>query len=884
MDTGLFMRLLRLKIILGLICTLGILRMQGQTVDSIPITQNSGQLAFSPDALNAIVYYQARDSQWFDVVGRRVHLYGKAQVKYQDIQLKAGYIIFDWNTNSVHAKSYPDSSGNLAGFPEFNDASSSFTCKELSYQFRTRKGIVTEGRSKEKDLFVIASKAKYIGAEKDSSSHGNDFVYSKNALITTCDDPHPHFGIRSTKQKVIPDKLVVIGPSHLEISNVPTPIWLPFGFFPITPKQKSGIIFPRDYEFGSDLGIGLKNVGYYFALGDKMDLSVIGSVYSRGSWSIEAKPRYQNRYRYSGSLEIGYSDIVTESTSDLSKSHKESWKFRWDHRRDVKANPFNAFNAHVNIDLNKYSSTNYTDVFNTLNNQFGSSVYFSRSIPGKIWSFDMGLNHTQNTSTRAIQIDFPKFNFNIRTIQPFKRKSKIGASSWYENINVNYSANVQATLATYDSILFAKESLDKIRSGVRQTINVDLSTRFLKYFTFTPRLNYIEVWNGQTIHREQSSMAKYRIDSIFNSDKMFLGLDSTLISYGDEVTRLNREFGAFRTYQVSANVTTKIYGNLQLKKGWLKGFRHTITPSFGISFTPDYLNPSLGYFQEYSYRAIPDTIFQRKYSKFENSLFGSPPQSKRALSLNYSFNNILEGKYYSKRDSMDKKFKIVDVFSINGNYNISADSFNFSPLSVQLSKSFFKGFSRLSLDLNYQFYDQDPVTGRPINKLLVKEKNQLFRLTSGSLRSNIDFTTADIIHLFSSSKKQETSGNSLRSFYSLWEKINVNYYAQATLIRNATIDTLFLSAHNLNFAIEIPITKKWNVRINNVGYDFLNKGLTYADFGFTRNLHCWELGLNWHPDQGVYFFHLRVNPGSLEFLDLPYNRNQFNNRAVFPKF
>ena len=61
--------------------------------------------------------------------------------------------------------------------------------------------------------------------------------------------------------------------------------------------------------------------------------------------------------------------------------------------------------------------------------------------------------------------------------------------------------------------------------------------------------------------------------------------------------------------------------------------------------------------------------------------------------------------------------------------------------------------------------------------------------------------------------------------------------------------------------------------VGNIGYDFVQKQLTYPDFSFSRDLHCWEMGMSWQPVRGTYAFYLRVKPGTLDFIKVPYQQN-----------
>ena len=131
----------------------------------------------SNDGLDAEVAYSAKDSMWFDVVNKQVHLYGGASVKYTTLDIKAGYILLDYAKNEISAEQLRDTSGQLVGLPEFDDGQQKFTATRLRYNFKTRKGIIYEARTQQEDMYVLGSKAKFIGsASADTSQRSNNIT------------------------------------------------------------------------------------------------------------------------------------------------------------------------------------------------------------------------------------------------------------------------------------------------------------------------------------------------------------------------------------------------------------------------------------------------------------------------------------------------------------------------------------------------------------------------------------------------------------------------------------------------------------------------------------------------------------------------------------
>jgi hypothetical protein len=386
-----------------------------------------GGFRISEDTLEAEVQRQARDSSIYDNVAKKAYLYGDASVSYQDIQLTAGLIVFEWENDIVLAKPFPDSSGRLAGFPSFQDGEQQFTADSIKYNFKTGKGIVYDVRTSQDDIYIIGERSKFIrGTGSDTTS--NDIVNTQSAIFTTCSAPVPHFGIRSNKVKIIPNKLAVVGPSQLEIMGVPTPLWFPFGFFPLKSGRSTGLIFPNDYEYSPQFGFGLRGIGWFFPLGDHLNLTGTGNIFLKGSYGLNVRSQYNKRYKYSGSLDLGFDSRKIENLSDGSFNRSNSYSIRFSHRQDRRAHPTNNFGGSINIQTNDYQSRVFNDANNVLNSQLSSNLNFTKTWDDKPITFSAGLNHSQNNQTREMNISFPNARFITQSLYPFRREG--GRQRW----------------------------------------------------------------------------------------------------------------------------------------------------------------------------------------------------------------------------------------------------------------------------------------------------------------------------------------------------------------------------------------------------------------------------------------------------------------------
>ena len=845
-----------------------------QPLDSNAVVDNRDKIKYSKDSLDAEIDYTSEDSMILDIKNQKVHLYGNAKVTYTSLELTADYIVFDWGNNIVEAQGLPDSTGKISGNPVFKESDQAFNAKRIRYNFKTKKGLVYEATTQEKDVYVLGKVGK-LHSKDESAGRSDDHIYSENAIFTTCDHPDPHFGIRSQKQKVIPNKVVVVGPSNLEVGGVPTPLWLPFGFFPLKKGDRTGLIFPRDYEFSDAWGFGLRNVGWYFPINDYMDLTVTGDIYTRGSWGLKLNSKYRKKYKWNGSLELSYSNRKAEQRGV--PTVEEAYKIIWSHKQDPKAHPLNQFGGSVNIITNNFQSLTENTFEDKYQNTFRSQINYSRLFPDKPFRFSASMSHSQNTQTREVDIKLPQVDFQLTRIYPFKRKNGTGKDRWYEKISFQYSANGQNKIAATDTTLFTQQTLDDMQFGVKHTANSNASFQLFKYFNVTPGINYEEVWNFDHIQKQLNP------DLVFDTTwvKFDPLADSVMVvdtvAYGTVEEMSIRGFKPRRTFNTSISVSTQIFGVRTFSKGKIRGIRHVLKPSVSFGYTPDFTDPKFGYFDYVDTDTREEFNEPERYDIFENGIYGRTSASGKSMSLSYSLNNIFEAKIWSKKDSIDKNIKIFDNFRINGDYNFAADSFQLSKVRMNGTKRFFNGITTLTLNATFDPYAYDAEEQRRINKYYWDTDRKLVRFETASIRFNTGITVDKLRGIFSG---EEKSGNKQKpppigeeSLLDIFGNFRISHQFSITgRMESSGRDTFFVSTNSISMNGSIKLTKKWSLRVGNISYDFNLKRLVYPDIGFYRDLHCWEMGMDWQPVNGTYSFYLHVKPGSLDFIKVPYNR------------
>lgn len=884
--------------------------MQVDTLEQDSTLKISLGVPISKDSLDATVEYNAVDSMKIDATGQKFLLYGNAFVTYTNITLRADYIELDWSKGEVLAEGVRnDTTGVLEGIPEFTEGENVFNANRMRYNFETRKGIVYDAITEEDDIKVRGSRSKFIsGDPADSTSY--DIIYSEDASFTTCTADHPHFVLRSRKQKVIPNKLVIVGPTNLEIMDVPTPLWLPFGFFPVSEGRRTGLIFPRNYEYSENFGFGLQQVGWFFPLGDNFNLTLTGDVYLQGTYGLGAALQYRKRYGYNGSFDIRYNsqrreevvnvlDPVTgeqvlgpdgNPAQETVFNRSNGFFLNLSHNQAASAHPLNRLGGSIRFQTNDFQNRVYNDARSVNTNVINSNFTFSRTWADKPISMTVAFRHNQNTQTRRMNVDFPSFQFQTQTLYPFRKKERVGAKRWYEDVTFRYTNETNANFSGVDTSFFEQATLDNARYGMQQNMTSGTSFKVLKYFNLNPTVNYKEVTYME------------RLDARFNPNEG-VEQDTTVLPDGTEEITIT-DFGtydidtltgvsSYRTYSASVSLNTQIFGTFRFKKGAIRGLRHVMKPNISMGYQPDYLN------NERYYLMLQDTLdptTNRLFSRYQDGIFGAPPASENQMALSYSITNILEAKLFSRKDSTERNIKLFDNIYINGRYNFAADTLKWSPIMMTGTTRLFKGATTFSFgasfDPHVRLLDENGSLIDRIDQTTWNASRKPFEFINATFRFNTNLTVAKIRAMFQGEEEEvveevDQRGDNLRpvdetDFLSLFENFSIRHNLTMGIDPvSADRDTFTVNTHSIELRGSLGLTPNWNVDIGSIGYDFARKSTTYPYLGLRRDLHCWELGFNWAPTRNTYSFYLRVKPGTLDFIKVPYQLNNIDGQGAF---
>ncbi len=826
----------------------------GKKSDSLINTIDT--LTVSKDSLDAPVSYMARDSGVLLIPTKEFILYGKSNVRYTDMDLKASVIHYNSQTQIIKAygTSTSDTSKNFDNKPTMVQGQMKSINDSILFNMRTMKGLTQNTYYNEGELFVNASVLKKVD---------KDVFYGHSVLFTTCNLDTPHFAFRTRRIKLINNKLAISGPASPEFEGVPIPVGIPFGIFPMQRGRHSGILFPS-FEVNETLGFGLVGLGYYKVINDNLDVTLRSNLYAYGGWSLNISPKYTKRYHYMGSLNLTLQNnrsLNLTGTSADEFSNSKTFMISWSHARDNKSRPGTTFNANVNFGSTKYNQSIPNNPVQNFQNQLSSSISYTKMFGTKA-NLSLNLNHSQNSNTRLVNLSFPNASFNVVTLYPFQKKEKVGTPKWYENIGIGYSGNLQNQLSFYDTAgVSLKRLLDTLQWGATHNIPITLTLPQIGPVTISPSITYQEHWYAQKIYRTWDS-ANTKLD-----------------------TTITKGLYTARQMSFGISASTRIFGTYSFKNSVQK-IRHEIRPTFSLNFQPN-MNG------KYYYSVQTDTLKHfARYSQFEGVIPG-PFSDGSFGGVSFGVDNLLEMKVKDKKDTAanaTKKVKLIDGFGFNSSYNFLIDSFQLYPFSFYARSTLFEKVN-INASASMDPYQVDSFGIR--KNILMWKEGKIGRITGGNISLSTTFKSKPKdekkdkdrtpIDPFMTPDEQQRQIQYARAnpaefvdFNIPWS-INVSYslsFSKNSLptgFGGITYTTSIISS--LNVGGEFSLTPKWKAG-GNGSFDFNAGKIQMFTMYLTREMHCWQLAINVTPIGPWRSFSIILNPKSGMLRDLKINRTR----------
>lgn len=810
-------------------------------VDSVEVDSASQKQPLLLDKIK----YKAKDYVKLSQKDNKIYLYDEAEIYYQDTELKAGVIVMDYVKNEVYAGRIKDENGVYSQLPFFKQGDNEVTPDSIRFNFDTQKALIWNSRTEQQaGVGQLGSDAMNVYAEITKKENDSVYFLSEGKLTTSKDTADPDYYIRVRKAKFVPKKKIIAGYSNMYIVDVPTPIALPFAYFPLSSGRVAGLLFPT---FGNDpqRGYFLQNGGYYLPISDNVDLSVMGDFYTNGSYGFRGQSIYAKRYKFRGNVNVSYENLIRSQRGFDDYSRTSNYNIRISHTQDPKASPYSRFSASVNLGSSQYytNSLNQVNRNNSQTNTFASSISYSKTFPEyPSVNASLTLSHTQNSRTQSINMSLPTLQASMERIFPFAKREGI-KKGIIQNINFQYDVNAQNSITTTEEDFFTSKMFEDARIGARHRIPIGTNFKVAKYLSVSLNGSYEDVWTLETIRRR------------YDTEQEAV------------VTDTIPGFDRFNRYNLGASVGTVVYGTFNFgedKK--IQAIRHVMRPSIGYSYTPSF---------EQFYDTYTDEDGEEvQYTPFETSIYGRPSLN-RGSSLNFSLQNTLEAKVRDKDSTATepKKVSILSNLSLSTSYNFEADSLKLSPINLSGATEIIKNVPiNFSATLDPYAIDNN---GRRINTLNVKNGGGLLRLTSARLNTGFSINS-EMFQKGGAKKKagdqsnqdpdyganpfelkgvrdaqphfnkgnQDEGGDKDNPIYGTkipWD-MRLTYVATYNN-RNREKE---ITNHSLMFSGNVQLSPKWEVGFNS-GYDFKNKGFADTRFNFQRDLSSFRLSFDWTP-------------------------------------
>ena len=853
------------------------------------------------NGIDAPVTYSAEDSLIYEGGTGLAFLYGDSHVTYENMDLKSERVSISMDSSLVHATGARDTSGAMFGTPVFAMGSDTYESDTMAFNFKTKKGLISEVYTAQQDGFLTSELSK-------RSATGE--LYLQHGRYTTCDQPHPDFYIALSRAKVRPGKEVIFGPAYLVVADVPLPLAIPYGFFPFTKSYSSGFIMPT-YGDETSRGFYLRDGGYYFAISDKMDLKLIGEIYTKGSWGVSVASNYRKRYRYSGSFYASYQNTVEGEKNMPDYSKQTSFKIQWSHRQDAKANPFRTLSASVNFATSSYERNNLTSMYNPQSftqSTRTSSVSMTNTFSniGLTISTTMNLNQRMQDSTIALTL--PDVNISLSRIYPFKRKKMAGKERWYEKISLSYTGQLSNSITTKEDLLLHSSLTRDWRNGMQHSIPISANFTLFGYLNINPSFTFTDRMYTNKVMRSWDEEGQR------------------------EVTDTIDGFYNIYNWRFSVSASTKLYG---MYVPWKKLFgdkiiaiRHVFTPQVSFNYAPDFSTERYGYYETYQRTDADGNVSLVEYSPYSNGLFGVPGRGKTG-SVAVDISNNIEMKLRSDNDSTgEKKVSIIDELGASMSYNFATDIRPWSDLQTRLRLKLTKNYT---FNLNATFatyaYELDENGNPRVSDHVTRYSQGKFGRFQG-MSQNISYTlnnkkVMNFIKWLKGEKvdkdkdedkrvdeeedfdpdtnedktlqegqrgarkenagKAETDEDGYMKFSLPWSlSFGYGISMREDVGGNFNYDKMrypYAFSQTLNFSGNIRISDGWNISFSS-GYDFENHEISMTTASLSRDLHCFNMSCSVVlAPYTSYNFSFRCNAATLTDV-LKYDKRSSYSNAV----
>lgn len=843
-------------------------------------------------------------------------LHGEAEMTFKEASLRSKTIEMDFENGTLRASGSPsDTAQNARPVFQPGEGGESFTGEVLSYNVNTERGRVVTARTQQQEGFVEGGTVKLF---EDST------LFVKQGSYTTCECPpgiEPSYSLRSDQMKVH-DEWVYTGPIQLFLFNVPTPLWLPFGFLPNSEDRRSGPLSP---DYGEDrFGLFLKDMGWYFALNDFTDLTLRGGIWSQGTFEVRPRFRYRKRNQYNGDLQVDIRRERMGEPEDPDFLNRLEGQLRWQHSQTL--SPRSSINGNINlVTSSDFSQRNSETLEGAVQQDISSSLSYRKQWPNGGRELNLSGNQQQqfqSGSADDVRLSLPNISFSQNRFKPFSQERAVNEEQWFEKIITSYSFDVNNT---YD---FRPRNPDQLRAQGDSSLAREIEQADIGWFEALFDRDKYELATGDDDPFDFQAVHDIPINATFRVNRFNMSV-SPSINYSSD-WRLNTvrvvaeeagavpagslettqqtvgDFHARHDLRASLSANAEAFGTFPLNVGPLEGLRHRLLPSVSFNYRPNFNAPFWGRTrvlrdEDGTPVRNPRTGEVRRFDILSGSLVRSSTEQQ---SVSVQLRNTFESKRVRIDSSGNRNTNRVTLLNLDLqglSYNLAADSFQVSDDIRVNARTTVDQFD-FSLRTTFSPYSLRKRNGefRRIDRLMIRDNP----LTPARLTS-LDFRVSGNI---GGSSGRSQGRNTRRGVQATEPRRPTGLTDQSPPSQPGSVsqtpdarrsDPSASAPHRGRPGVDIPwslnfdfnyrfqkpqkditsrtatfstdftlgLTERWQIQ-GSTGYDFIQNDVSTTRVSMARavgSCGCWIMSFSWVPfgEFQSYSFNLQVSSGRL---------------------
>ena len=330
------------------------------------------------------LFYGA-DKIEYETENKRFKLNGHCFIDYGDIHLTADTIYFFNEKKIIYAL------GNVF----IKNGSSSFYSEALKYDMDKKRLYFKYARIPMENGYLVG---------KAFSTKGENIVFGKDAIFTTCNKPDPDYKIKTNRLKFIKDDKVFFSPVIFYIGNVPV-FYFPSYFFPVYKGRRTGFLQPSFSNSSVD-GITV-TLPFFLVLNRYSDFTYTFKYMSVRGTSHSGVFRYKN-YHGNGNVELFY---IEDNIQKMNRWNLKGNFLQFFDKNRLKATGVVNFSSDSSF-FSDFGETlderaiNDINSYITFSRKFGSFLYFRTNINyNKRWE-RFGEQYLERSTAYLPQINF----------------------------------------------------------------------------------------------------------------------------------------------------------------------------------------------------------------------------------------------------------------------------------------------------------------------------------------------------------------------------------------------------------------------------------------------------------------------------------------------